>query len=145
MVCMIEATDQQIKDALELASKNYPEESGAFLQVSGLEYTINSSVPSSVELDDKGNFLSVSGAYRVTDIKVNGEPLDLDRTYTVASHSYMLKQAGDGMTMFRNTNLVKDEVMVDVDALSGYINTYLGGTVGAEYADPAGQGRITFK
>lgn len=145
MVCVVEVSGQQVKDALEMASKNYPEESGAFLQVSGLTYTIDSSVPSSVKVDDKGNFLGVSGAYRVTDIKVNGEPLDLNRTYTVASHNYMLKQAGDGMTMFNGAKIVKDEVMVDVDALSDYINTYLGGSVGAEYANPAGQGRITFR
>ena len=145
MVCVVEVTGQQVKDALEMASKNYPEESGGFLQVSGLSYTIDSSVPSSVKLDDKGNFAGVSGAYRVTDIKVNGEPIDLNRTYTVASHNYMLKQAGDGMTMFNGAKIVKDEVMVDVDSLSDYINTYLGGNVGAEYANPAGQGRITFK
>ena len=145
MACLIEVTGQQLKDALEMASKNYPQESGGFLQVSGVTYTIDSSVPSSVKLDDKGNFLGVSGAYRVTDIAVNGEPLDLNRTYTLASHNYMLKSAGDGMTMFKGAKILKDEVMTDVDVLSDYINTHLGGNVGAEYANPAGQGRITFK
>ena len=93
MACLIEVTGQQLKDALEMsASKNYPQESGGFLQVSGVTYTIDSTVLSSVKLDDKGNFLGVSGAYRVTDIQVNGEPLtDLNRTYTLASHNYMLK------------------------------------------------------
>lgn len=145
MVCMVEVTGQQLKDALEMASKNYPQESGGFLQVSGVTYTIDSSVPSSVKLDEKSNFLGVSGAYRVTDIKVNGEPLDLNRTYTLASHNYMLKSAGDGMTMFKDSKILKDDAMVDVDALSSYINTYLGGSVGADYANPAGQGRITIK
>lgn len=145
MGCVVEVTGQQIKDALEMASMNYPEESGAFLQVSGLTYTIDSSIPTSVQLDDKRSFVGVSGAYRVTDIKVNGEALDLNRTYTVASHNYMLKQAGDGMTMFSGAKVVKDDVMVDCDLLSSYINTQLGGTIGAAYADPHGQGRITIK
>lgn len=35
--------------------------------------------------------------------------------------------------------------MTDVDVLSDYINTHLGGNVGAEYANPAGQGRIVIK
>ena len=48
-----------------------------FLQVSGLTYTIDTSVRSGVQTDDKGNFTGVSGAYRVTDIKVAGEPLTL--------------------------------------------------------------------
>ena len=49
------------------------------------------------------------------------------------------------MTMFAGAKILKDEVMVDVDALSDYINTYLDGNVGAEYANPLGQGRITIK
>ena len=121
MGCVIEATGQQIKDALEMASRNCPEESGGFLQVSGLTYTIDTSVKSGVQTDDKGNFTGVSGAYRVMDIKVGGEPIDLNKTYTVASHNYMLKQGGDGMTMFKGCNVIRDEVMVDVDILSSYI------------------------
>ncbi len=50
MACLIEVTGQQLKDALEMASKNYPQESVGFLQVSGVTYTIDSSVPSSVKL-----------------------------------------------------------------------------------------------
>ena len=38
-----------------------------------------------------------------------------------------------------------EEVMTDVDILSAYINTNLGGNVGADYGDPHGQGRITVK
>ena len=145
MGCVAEVSGQKIKDALEMASSNCPEESGGFLQVSGLTYTIDTSVESSVKVDDKGNFLSVDGAYRVTDIKVGNEPLDLNKTYTVASHNYMLKSAGDGMTMFAGSKIIRDEVMVDVDILSAYIRNNLGGTVGAEYLNPAGQGRITVK
>lgn len=145
MCCAVEATGQQIKDALEMGASSYPQESGGFLHVSGLTFTIDSSIPSSVQMDEKGNFLGVSGAYRVTDIMVNGEPLDLNKTYTVASHNYMLKSGGDGMSMFNGTNVIQDDVMVDVDALSSYIEEKLGGNVGAEYADPKGQGRITIK
>lgn len=145
MGCVAEVSGQKIKDALEMASKNYPQESGAFLQVSGLTYTIDAAVESGVQTDEKGNFLRVDGAYRVSDIKVGGEPLDPDKIYTVASHNYMLKLAGDGMTMFAGSNMIRDEVMVDVDILSTYIRTNLGGTVGAEYQNPAGQGRITVK
>ena len=144
MGCVVEVTGQQIKDALEMASRNCPEENGGFLHVSGMTYTIDTSVKSGVKLDDKGNFTGVSGPYRVTDITVNGEPLDLNRTYTVASHNYMLKSGGDGMAMFKGSNVIKDEVMVDVDILAGFIKR-LGGNVGAEYANPAGQGRIAVR
>ncbi len=145
MGCVAEVTGQQIKDALEMASRNYPKESGGFLQVSGLKYTIKTSVPSSVQVDEKGNFVKVGGAYRVADIMIGDSPLDTSKVYTVASHNYMLKMAGDGMTMFKNSKVIRDDVMTDVDILSAFIRNNLGGNVGTDYANPAGQGRITIQ
>ncbi len=144
MACMAEATGQQIKDALEAGSINYPAEDGSFLHVSGLSYQIDSSIPSSVVIDDKGSFVKVDGAYRVTDIMVGDEPLDVSKTYTVASHNYLLKSGG-GMSLFQGCEILRDEVMTDVDVFSAYINGNLGGTIGAEYAEPEGQGRIVVK
>ncbi|MBE5974543.1 MAG: bifunctional metallophosphatase/5'-nucleotidase [Paenibacillaceae bacterium] len=145
MGCVAEVTGQQIKDALEMASRNYPKESGGFLQVSGLKYTIKTSVPSSVQVDEKGNFVKVAGAYRVADIMIGDSPLDTSKVYTVASHNYMLKMAGDGMTMFKNSKVIRDDVMTDVDILSAFIRNNLDGNVGTDYANPAGQGRITIQ
>ena len=141
--CLVEVTGQQIKDALELGSAAYPGESGGFLQVSGLTYTINADIPSSVVKNDKSEFVKVDGAYRVSDIMVGGQPLDVNKTYTLASHNYMLKDAGDGYTMFgtKNVKLLKDGVMIDNQVLINYIKDDLGGTVPASYAAP--QGRIS--
>lgn len=143
--CLVEVTGQQLKDALELGSAAYPGESGGFLQVSGLTYTINADIPSSVVKNDKSEFVKVNGAYRVSDIMVGGQPLDVNKTYTLASHNYMLKDAGDGYTMFgtKNVKVLQDEVMIDNQVLINYIVEKLGGVVGAEYAAP--QGRITIK
>ena len=143
--CLVEVTGQQLKDALELGSAAYPGESGGFLQVSGLTYTINADIPSFVVKNDKSEFVKVDGAYRVSDIMVGGQPLDVNKTYTLASHNYMLKDAGDGYTMFgtKNVKVLQDEVMIDNQVLINYIVEKLGGVVGAEYAAP--QGRITIK
>ena len=143
--CLVEVTGQQIKDALELGSAAYPGESGGFLQVSGLTYTINADIPSSVVKNDKSEFVKVDGAYRVSDIMVGGQPLDVNKTYTLASHNYMLKQGGDGYAMFGtdNVKLLKDGVMIDNQVLINYIVNNLGGVVGEQYAAP--QGRITIK
>ncbi len=145
MLCMVEITGQQIKDALEMGASSFPEESGGFIQVSGLTYTIDSSVRSTVQKDSKGNFAGVTGEYRVKDIFVGEEPLDLNKTYTLASHNYWLKSGGDGMSMFLDCPVLRDEVMVDVDSITTYIKDYLGGVVGEEYSNPYGQGRITIK
>ncbi len=141
--CLVEATGQEILDALEMGARNCPEENGGFLQVSGLTYTINTTIPSSVVLNDEGEFVKVDGAYRVTNVTVGGVPLDLSKTYTLASHNYMIKSGGDGFVMFKDNNLIKDSVMIDNAVLINYIVEKLDGAVGPEYADPKGQGRIT--
>ena len=92
-------------------------EMGGFLQVSGLKYTIDTTVKSSAKGDDKSMFVSVDGAYRVKNVKVlkNGKYVDIDpkATYTVASHNYMLKDSGDGINMFADNKLLQDSVMLD--------------------------------
>lgn len=150
--CVIKATGQQIKDALELGAKNYPEESGGFLQVSGLKYTIDASVPSSVVTNaDTGMFEKVDGDYRVTDIQVwnaeksEYEPIDLKKNYTVAGCNYTLRNNGDGFTMFNGCKVIKDNTMTDDDVLRTYLTDTLKGVIGEEYKNPAGQGRITIK
>ncbi len=142
-MCVVEATGQQILDALEKSVSKLPDENGGFLQVSGLTFTVDMSVPSTVVVDDKGSFVEVSGERRVKDVKVGGEDLDPAKTYTLASHNYMLKSGGDGFNMFINDKLLQDEVMLDNQVLITYITENLGGVIGEEYAEPYGQGRIT--
>lgn len=142
-ICVIEATGQQILDCLELGAIHYPEEDSSFIQVSGLTYQINAYIPSSVKTDKDGNFLGVDGEYRVSNVFVGDEPLDLGKTYTVASHDYYLISFGNGMTMFRDCPMVAKEISLDNQALIDYITDDLGGTVGGEYSDPRGSGRIT--
>ena len=143
MACLIEVSGQQILDALEMASRDVPNECGGFLQVSGLSYEINVGVESSVVVDDAGSFVEVAGERRVQNVLVAGEPIDPEATYTLASHNYMLKSGGDGLNMFQGDVLLQDEVLIDNQVLINYIVDTLGGVVGEEYADPYGQGRIT--
>lgn len=139
-LCVVEATGQEILDALEMSSRSCPGENGGFLQVSGITYTIDTTVASSVKVDDNKMFVSVDGPYRVKNVEINGKPIDLAKTYTVASHDYMLKSAGDGINMFQNNKLIQDCVMLDNQVLITYITENLKGTVPASYAKP--QGRI---
>lgn len=140
--CVVETTGQDILDALEMGARVTPEENGGFLQVSGLTYTIDTSIPSSVMLNDEKEFVKVEGERRVKDVLVNGAPIDPEKTYTLASHNYMLKSGGDGFVMFKDDPLLKDCVMIDNQVLINYIVDELGGVVSEDYADPAGQGRI---
>ena len=89
-------------------------ESGGFLQVSGMRYTIDTSIESSVEVDENGMFVSCAGARRVKDVEVlqpdgSYAPLDPNATYTLASHNYLIREGGDGFNMFMDNNAVVEE------------------------------------
>lgn len=142
-VCVIEATGQQIKDCLEAGARNVPNESGGFMDVSGMTYEIDTSITSSVTFDEQGLFTGVSGEYRVKNIKVGGVDIDLNKTYTICSINYVLTEGGDGRTMFNGCKVTKNEGYLDVDVLLDYINNVLGGNIGSSYSDSHGDGRIT--
>lgn len=135
---------KDILDALEVGAMNYPEENGGFLQVSGLTYTIDASIPSTVQLDERGNFAGIGGARRVSNVKVNGQPIDPMEDYTVAGNAYILKDGGNGMSMLAVSPLISEPDVSDMDTLVEYIEKH-GGTVGEGYENPGGQGRITIR
>ena len=157
ILCKVKTTGQQILDCLEFACRStrnvYKEgqkavgESGGFQHVSGLKFTIDTSIPSSVTTDEKGMFAGVTGARRVKDVLVEKDgkwvPIDPKATYTLASHNYMLKQGGDGFNMFQNDELLIDEGMIDNQVLMTYIVDILEGNLKDKYADI--EGRITIK
>ncbi len=142
VMCVIELTGQQLLEALEYGCKDVPNEFGGFLQVSGLTFEIHTYIPSSVKMDENKMYVGVEGEYRVKNVMVGGEPLQLDKIYTLASHNYKLKQNGDGNTIFNGCKILQDEVKIDNQVLIDYITGTLGGVVGEEYANPYGQGRI---
>ncbi len=141
-MCVIEVTGQQILDALEWGAHAVPGENGGFLQVSGLTYEIHTYLESTCTQDENTMFSGVAGEYRVKNVMVGGEPLDLDKTYTLASHNYMLKNQGDGYSMFAGCTILQDEVKLDNQVLIDYITGTLGGVIGAGYENPYGEGRI---
>ena len=141
-LCYVDTLGQNILDALEAGVANLPNPSGGLQHVSGLAYTVRTDIPSSVQMPG-GKFGGVTGEYRVRDVLVNGEPLDVNRRYKLVSHTFLLVEGGDGLTMFMND----EAVLLDLDnkALIEYIQYDLKGTIGSEYADPDGQGRIVIK
>lgn len=142
-ISLIEVTGEQIMQALEMGAMESPNEFGGFLQVSGMTYTINPEIPTPVVTNEYGEFVELVGENRVTDVTVGGEAIDLEKTYTLASHDYLIKSGGDGLTMFKECTIVKDSVYLDNQVLIDYIVEELGGVIGEEYANLEGEGRIT--
>lgn len=80
-------------EALEHGVSRHGEGHGGFLQVSGIAMTVDLGRPA---------------GSRVAEVTVNGEPLDFEKEYTVATNEY-LAGGGDGYAMFAD----EAEVLLD--------------------------------
>ena len=153
--CVVKASGQQIIDALEMAARavtcdaetgKIDGENGGFLQVSGIKFTINTAIKSTVVTDVNAMFQEVTGDRRVMEVMVYNkdldkyEPIDTDKTYLLASHNYMLKQGGDGLNMFMNCELVQDETKLDNQVLIEYMTS--DEFKAHDYSTWTGEGRI---
>ena len=167
VACLQTVSGQQVLDALEWGAQNVGVgESGGFLQVAGAIYTVDTSIPSTVQKDDKGVWTGgPTGEYRVKDVKIFNqetgvyEDLDLTAQYNMAGNSYTLRSLGDGFNMFDGAINVLDYVMVDYMVLANYIMGFDGGVIEAtnspllatfptmalDYGTVNGSGRITIK
>ena len=76
-----------------------------------------------MEIDETGMFVELMES-TVKNVYVGDEPLDLNKTYTVASHNYMLQNMGDGYTMFSDNEFLQDNVMLDVQVLITHNRTW---------------------
>ena len=147
-LCVIECTGQQLLDALELGVSLEPEENGSFMQVSGMRYSYDISIPSSVLYDSHNIFVGVGDTRRVTSVEVQdketGEwaPLDVNKTYTVGGQSYaLLNKGAEGV--FVGTKRVTCETCndrTDVQAVVDYMQK-IGKISAKEYGKP--QKRVT--
>lgn len=139
MICLIDATGQQIIDALEMGAvvvgewneeTNNPAEDGGFLHVAGLQYTIDTSVPSSVQTTAEGMFESVDGEYRIKNVKIYNretskyEDIDPEKTYAVGGINYILRNSGNGMSMFSDGKARVDFVGQDYIILAEYLAAF---------------------
>ena len=157
-LCAVEVTGAEILDMLEYFVANcVPEtvdfstgwavgESGSFPNMSGIKFTVDTTIPSSVVMDENEMLLSIDGERRVSDVYVleGGEyvPIDPEKTYTLASHNYMIINGGCGMQfMLADHNIILDNSQPDYEVLIDYITNVLHGDLSA-YKDM--ENRITF-
>lgn len=112
---------REIKDALEHSVRLLPEEqNGGFLQISGMKVAVDLTRP----VGD-----------RIVGVSVGDEPLDLERTYAVASSDFTLA-GGDGYDMFTkyeianvSGELFSDAVINHIKAQKGPINPKVDGRI----------------
>ena len=143
-------TGQQLLDVLEFSVSSVPAESGTFMQVSGLRFEVDPSVPSAVVKDPETAMYKYvgEGARRVSNVEIldkhSGEykEVELSRQYTMATLDYLILEQG-GSGIFNIVNPISTYWGADIEILRHYLEIYLGGSVSVEYSQP--QGRIVFK
>ncbi len=136
VLCLMEVPGQVILDALEWGAKSTTftagsNENGGFLHVAGITYEIDTTIASTVQIDEAGLWAGApTGEYRVKNIQVYNkatgefEALDTEKTYRLAGTNYTLRSCGDGFNMFGDAVLVKDYIAEDYLALSAYIMAF---------------------
>ena len=143
-VSVLEVKGSELLEALEAATSSTPKALGAFPQVSGIVFSIDTTVPyeKGEQYPDSTYFAPAKPGSRVKIESVGGQPFDLEALYTIATNDFTAA-GGDTYYVFRYPNATsgyKTGVALE-DALVNYVTTVLGGVVGQDYANP--QGRIT--
>jgi 5'-nucleotidase len=123
VICVLALSGKVVLDALNHGVSSLPTANGRFPQVSGLTMIVDQNAPA---------------GSRVRDVRVGGQPLDPNKTYTVAIPDFILKQ-GDGYTMFAG-----QQVRVAPEA-GNLISAALEKYVAAGNVAPAVEERITIR
>ena len=143
-VTVLEVTGAELLEALEAATHSTPKAIGAFPQVAGIVFTIDTTVPyeNGEQYPESTYFSPAKPGSRVKIESVGGEAFDPEALYLIATNDFTAA-GGDTYYAFRYPNAVsgyKTGVALE-DALVNYIAEVLDGVIGQEYAQP--QGRIT--
>ena len=128
---VVELTGAELLEALEASTYCTPEPVGAFPQVAGIEFTINTGAAYDAGENYPGTtYAEPASINRVTILTVGGQAFDADATYTIVTNDF-LAAGGDTYYAFSaaesgyDTGISLDQVVMD------YITEELDGTVTA--------------
>ena len=141
----VEVSGARLLEVLEAACQACPSELGAFPQVSGITYQVDTRVPyeEGDAYPDSTYHAPARPGSRVTIKEVGGAPFDATASYRVATTAFDAT-GGDTYHAFRRNSATMRYVgRLDFETLANYITDALGGIVSADYADEHGEGRIT--
>ena len=109
-VVKIEISGKTLRQAVEhgVARSAEDNEPGRFPQVSGMSFKFDTTLPA---------------GSRLTEIKVGGKPLDVNKTYTLTTTSFLVLNGGDGYTMFKDAKILTniDKAQKDAEILENAI------------------------
>lgn len=144
---IVKITGEKLLEIMEAATCVAPKAIGAFPQVAGMKYTVDTTVPfeKGQQYERSLYYAPAKPGSRVTIESVGGKPFDLKAEYTAVSVEFVLA-GGDAYGGLAMPGAVMDKRGIgymDEEAVENYIRECLGGVIGEEYVEP--QGRITIK
>jgi len=145
-VATLTITGAELLEALEAATFSTPDAIGAFPQVAGIEFTIDTTVPyeNGEQYANSTYYAPAKPGSRVTIATVGGEAWAADAEYVIATNDFTAA-GGDtyGVFAYPFTQTGYKTGVALEDALVNYTQTVLEGVIGEQYAAPAG--RIVIK
>lgn len=145
-IAVLTVKGSELLEALEAATYASPKALGAFPQVSGIVFTVDTSVEyvNGEQYPNTTYFAPANPGSRVTIESVGGEAFDPEKDYVIATNNFTAA-GGDTYYCFgyAYSQTGYDTTIPLEDALVNYTNEVLGGVIGASYEAPAG--RITIK
>ncbi len=143
---VMKITGKKLLEILEAATSTIPEAMGAFPQIAGMKYTINTKVkyepgekyPNSVF------YAPAKPGSRVTINSIGDKPFNPETTYTVTAVEFIAMYGGDNYGGLVGKD-AKEDIQsigyVDAEAFENFLVTHLKGKIGKRYAKS--QDRIT--
>ncbi|MDD3243472.1 MAG: bifunctional UDP-sugar hydrolase/5'-nucleotidase [Eubacteriales bacterium] len=147
-VKVLKIDGQTLVDALEWGVRAYPELTGGFPQTGGLTFSVDTTAEPAVLTDEEsGDFVGIAEGrayaknYRVYNVRIGGQPVDLSKQYTLAVNDY-LAGGGDGYTMLADLPVAGEYGALD-EAIITYIRDDLNGQIGENYAQTQNRMALT--
>ncbi len=141
-ISTLKITGHQLLEVLEASTYSTPDSLGAFPQVAGISFTINTGISYTpgAQYPNSTYYGPAKPGSRVTDVMIAGAPLDLNKTYTIATNDF-LTAGGDTYYVFSECEDYNTYVALE-DAMVNYTQKVLDNKViASEYGTP--KGRIT--
>jgi 2',3'-cyclic-nucleotide 2'-phosphodiesterase (5'-nucleotidase family) len=128
-------------EALEASTQTTPDAAGAFPQVSGIEYSVNTTIAYDAKDETYPNstYYGPKTIKRVTINSINSKPFDENETYAVITNDF-IASGGDTYSVFGASTTNIDTGILLYEAVVDYITEELDSVVGLQYATP--QNRI---
>lgn len=108
LTCKTEITGVKLWKAMENGVSQWPKHEGRFPQVSGFSFTFNP---------------NLAPGSRVVEITVNGKPIELEKTYTLACKPYISIDGKDGYDCFVGSKVLLplEECLVNSVSFANYL------------------------